>query len=133
MHSELDKPLRIFFNKSCLILAAQDRVQLVMDALPKKQSNSNCRPLLKWAGGKNQLLGELLPKVPKNFNRYIEPFVGGGALFFALQRESLGSGLASCLRNQRGRGRYIFETKNAAIYALQEPKHQHPRASCPEH
>ena len=45
----------------------------------------NSRPLLKWAGGKTQLLGELLPKIPKKFGRYIEPFFGGGALFFALR------------------------------------------------
>ena len=43
------------------------------------------RPILKWAGGKAQLLGELLPKIPTVYNRYIEPFVGGGALFFALR------------------------------------------------
>lgn len=42
------------------------------------------RPLLKWAGGKTQLLTKLLPKVPYQYNRYIEPFFGGGALFFAL-------------------------------------------------
>lgn len=41
------------------------------------------RPLLKWAGGKSQLLGELLPLMPNQYNRYIEPFFGGGALFFA--------------------------------------------------
>ena len=43
------------------------------------------RPLIKWAGGKRQLLPELLPRLPRCFNRYCEPFVGGGALFFALQ------------------------------------------------
>lgn len=42
------------------------------------------RPIVKWAGGKQQLLAHLLPKVPPDFGRYIEPFVGGGALFFAL-------------------------------------------------
>lgn len=42
------------------------------------------KPLLKWAGGKTQLLDNLLKKVPSNFNRYIEPFIGGGALFFTL-------------------------------------------------
>ena len=46
------------------------------------------KPILKWAGGKTQLLGELLPKVPSSYNRYIEPFVGGGAMFFALQPEN---------------------------------------------
>ena len=43
------------------------------------------RPLLKWAGGKTQLLTDLKPMVPLVYGRYIEPFVGGGALFFALR------------------------------------------------
>jgi DNA adenine methylase len=43
-----------------------------------------CRPFVKWAGGKRQLLPELLQRVPMQFERYIEPFVGGGALFFEL-------------------------------------------------
>jgi DNA adenine methylase len=42
------------------------------------------RPFLKWAGGKRQLLPELERRVP-GFNRYFEPFVGSGALFFALK------------------------------------------------
>lgn len=42
------------------------------------------RPILKWAGGKGQLLDILMPKIPKKYGRYIEPFFGGGALFFAL-------------------------------------------------
>ena len=46
------------------------------------------RPFLKWAGGKGQLLNELLERVEqaRPFNRYHEPFVGGGALFFELCR-----------------------------------------------
>ena len=43
------------------------------------------RPILKWAGGKTQLLGELCTKIPSNYGKYIEPFLGGGALFFALE------------------------------------------------
>lgn len=42
------------------------------------------RPLLKWAGGKTQLLGEIIPKIPKKYGRFIEPFFGGGAVFFAV-------------------------------------------------
>ncbi len=45
------------------------------------------KPILKWAGGKTQMLGDLLPKVPISYGRYIEPFFGGGAMFFALQPE----------------------------------------------
>ncbi len=42
-------------------------------------------PVLKWVGGKRQLLGELLPLVAKvPYERYIEPFFGGGALFFSV-------------------------------------------------
>lgn len=40
---------------------------------------------LKWAGGKTQLLSQLKPLFPKRFNLYLEPFVGGGAVFFDLQ------------------------------------------------
>nr|WP_308699368.1 DNA adenine methylase [Mycoplasma sp. CSL7491-lung] len=38
-------------------------------------------PFVKWAGGKKQLLHILKNKIPKEFNTYYEPFVGGGALF----------------------------------------------------
>ena len=48
---------------------------------------AQCKPILKWAGGKSQLLGELLSRMPKYCGKYIEPFFGGGALYFALQPE----------------------------------------------
>lgn len=44
-----------------------------------------CQPFIKWVGGKRQLISELKALMPKNYNRYIEPFIGGGALFFELQ------------------------------------------------
>jgi len=40
------------------------------------------KPILKWAGGKTQLLNELKSYFPKSYGKYIEPFFGGGALFF---------------------------------------------------
>jgi DNA adenine methylase len=45
---------------------------------------SSCRPILKWAGGKQQLLGQLIERLPPSFERLVEPMVGGGALFFGL-------------------------------------------------
>jgi DNA adenine methylase len=41
-------------------------------------------PLLKWPGGKRKLVQFIRPLVPANFRDYYEPFVGSGALFFAL-------------------------------------------------
>ena len=42
-------------------------------------------PFVKWAGGKGQLLTQLSPFFPERFGKYVEPFVGGGAVYFHLQ------------------------------------------------
>lgn len=42
-------------------------------------------PFVKWAGGKRQLLSQIQERIPENYNHYFEPFVGGGAVFFATQ------------------------------------------------
>jgi DNA adenine methylase len=44
-------------------------------------------PVLKWAGGKRQLLPQILARLPAQISTYFEPFVGGGAVFFALAGE----------------------------------------------
>ena len=64
-----------------------------LDAYPARSSSAlgpqpsalAIRPLLKWAGGKRQLLPHLRRFYPPAFNRYIEPFFGSGAVFFDLQ------------------------------------------------
>ena len=51
------------------------------------------RPILKWVGGKRQLLPQIMQRIPKGVlknlengtKRYYEPFVGGGALYFELK------------------------------------------------
>lgn len=47
-------------------------------------SNSNVAPFVKWAGGKRQLLPQIKERMPGKYNRYFEPFVGGGAVTFEL-------------------------------------------------
>ena len=42
-------------------------------------------PILKWVGGKRQLLDRLLERFPQEYGSYHEPFIGGGAVFFALE------------------------------------------------
>ena len=57
----------------------------------KNTSTAAARPFLKWAGGKTQLLDAIELRLPEPFTetgsipRYVEPFVGGGAVFFYLQ------------------------------------------------
>jgi DNA adenine methylase len=41
-------------------------------------------PIVKWAGGKRQIMNQLLENKPKKFKHYFEPFVGGGALLLEL-------------------------------------------------
>lgn len=48
------------------------------------QSRLRASPFVKWAGGKGQLLSALIPLMPDSFGTYFEPFLGGGAVFYAL-------------------------------------------------
>ena len=47
----------------------------------------NCSPIIKWVGGKRQLLNTIKSRMPTDYGTYYEPFLGGGALFFELQPE----------------------------------------------
>lgn len=48
----------------------------------------HAKPILKWAGGKSQMLKYILPLIPNYSGRYIEPFLGGGAVYFALNPDN---------------------------------------------
>jgi DNA adenine methylase len=49
------------------------------------ESTESCKPFLRWLGSKQQLLPVLREWLPKRITQYAEPFIGGGALFFATQ------------------------------------------------
>ena len=47
--------------------------------------NKLVAPVVKWVGGKRQLLDEITPLLPKHITSYCEPFLGGGAVLFSIQ------------------------------------------------
>ena len=51
-----------------------------------QQSNQieNLKPFVKWVGGKSSSVNRLLELMPEHIDTYVEPFVGSGALFFAV-------------------------------------------------
>ena len=53
-----------------------------MSAIAK---NKLAAPVVKWVGGKRQLLDKIAPRLPKRITTYCEPFLGGGAVLFSLQ------------------------------------------------
>lgn len=49
------------------------------------ENESKITPIIKWAGGKTQLLTTIQKLLPKKYKKYYEPFFGGGALFFNIK------------------------------------------------
>ena len=94
------------------------------------------RPILKWAGGKRQLLPALRPYYPKIFNRYFEPFLGSGAVFLDCHNAGLLHGRAVRLSDTNadiiGCYRMVRDAAEAVIAALRELEAGH-RARGREH
>jgi DNA adenine methylase len=51
----------------------------------KKHKRGKMKPVIKWTGGKSREIKEIKSVLPKEYNTYIEPFFGGGAVFFELK------------------------------------------------
>src|SRR5438046_1671490 len=67
------------------VLQASEETLLSVDS-----SKQHPSPFVKWAGGKASLLPDLLRHVPSHLSNYYEPFLGGGALFFAICARNTG-------------------------------------------
>ncbi len=78
---------------------------------------SEAGPFLKWAGGKKRLLPVILPRLPARIRTFHEPFVGGGAVFFAL---------AEARRFERA----VISDKNADLVNLYRVVRDRPHQLC---
>jgi len=58
---------------------------VLLIALTKTVEKKMSKPFLKWAGGKSQHLKEMSKYFPRSFDRYVEPFLGSGSVFFFLK------------------------------------------------
>jgi DNA adenine methylase len=70
------QPLGITFEQSLTLIANENK---------PIDSSFTARPFLKWVGGKRSILPELIKRLPASYGKYHEPFLGGGALYFAIQ------------------------------------------------
>ena len=103
-------------------------------ALRSSFPEERAAPFLKWAGGKTSLLPELLKHVPARLRRYHEPFVGGGALFFAIghRRSRLADDNAELVHCYRQVRDSVYEVLDAlARHVYQRPHFEAVRALDP--
>lgn len=94
-----------------------------------RTADRGSRPLLKWAGGKRQLLPVLRTLYPARFRRYIEPFFGSGAVFFDLHAGGLLAGREARLVDANpdlvGCYRMLRDRTDAVIRELELLAEQH--------
>lgn len=77
-------------------------------------------PVVKWVGGKRQLLEELTPLLPKGYTSYCEPFLGGGAVLFHLQPKT------AVVNDINGELIHMYEVIRDNVDELIEELEKHP-------
>ncbi len=94
----------------------------VPTARPRRRSSRAVpRPFVKWVGGKSQLIKRYTSLMPKSWNRYFEPFVGGGAMYFHFKPEravlnDVNEELANCYRTVRDEVDALIEALHTHVY-----------------
>lgn len=95
----LDKGVEVVFSEREEALAARQKNEtegVVESPLPPVRA----RPFLRWAGGKRRLMNKLLPYLPASISNYHEPFLGSGAVFFAVRERISGTAYLSDLNDE---------------------------------
>ena len=82
-HKEF-KNLKAHLRRKTPCIKEEKEVDELASSLEKLSIQKYQKPLLKWVGGKTQLLDSIVPLIPQSIENYYEPFVGGGSVLFAV-------------------------------------------------
>ena len=110
-----------------LLLSAQKRLavdSLIYNYLVSDEEKK-AEPFVKWVGGKRGILDIIIPALPASFNSYFEPFVGGGAVFFALAEKAHGGSLGDVNNELLKTYRVIRDKPDLLLKKLEEHSRAH--------
>ena len=95
----------------------------------KKINNGGVPTFVKWAGGKTQLLSQFEPLIPDDFNSYVEPFIGSGAMFFFMKKNFEPDNIIISDNNEELINVYKMVQNNLEelLVLLQEHKNNHSK------
>lgn len=95
----------------------------------KKINNGGVPTFVKWAGGKTQLLSQFEPLIPDDFNYYVEPFIGSGAMFFFMKKNFEPDNIIISDNNEELINVYKMVQNNLEelLVLLQEHKNNHSK------
>ncbi len=87
------------------------------------EPNEKAKPFIQWVGGKREMIPQYEEFIPKKFNTYYEPFLGGGAMFFYLQPEKavLSDNNTELIKSYEG----VRDNAEEVIKILKELKSKH--------
>lgn len=88
-----------------------------------RRADPRVGPFVKWAGGKTRLLPMLLPYVPAGIRNYYEPFLGGGAMFFATRQRVAGWSYLSDLNEELVNTWRAVQTRPTELHQALETYH----------
>lgn len=77
--------LNVCFFYVYVIIKCLESLDRREDIMKRTTKNPLVKPFVKWAGGKRQIMSEIVKYKPKSYKKFIEPFVGGGSVFMELQ------------------------------------------------
>lgn len=107
--------------------------------LPGIEQGSTEKPFLRWAGGKTRLLKTILPHTPSSINRYFEPFLGSGAMYYALRDRAskcflsdLNSELINFWQHAKSSPLELFEAVQPYVDRQDEDEYYKVRAEDPQ-